>query len=235
MDGTGLIYNDFQQSLAHLNIHLTILHYPTNQVLTQPELLNQLDSALQQQNRPVWLIGESFGGHLAYQLAQQYPEKVNGLILVASFLTPPFFLLKLTPTLLIQASWLLLQKVGLLRKLAISVLLNKSCSDIIKAKLSNAIKQVDANVIASRFIQIKRLNIKSGQNNCHYLKPTSDLFVSNKAIHQLSQLFNKSICYPIKGTHFLLQTNPEKCAEVVYKIIREEYTCQEDGDVFTGE
>ncbi|MDE1461699.1 alpha/beta fold hydrolase [Spartinivicinus sp. A2-2] len=231
MDGTGLLYDEFQQYLANQNVHLTILNYPTAQVLTQPELLNQLDSVLQQQDKPVWLIGESFGGHLAYQLAQQHPEKVNGLVLVASFLTPPFFLLKLMPAKLVQFSWLCLQKTHLLRKLVISVLLHKSCSDTTKTKLSHAIKQVDAKVIASRFTQIKQLNITSELSNCHYLKPTSDLLVSNKAIHQLSQLFNKSICYPIKGTHFLLQTNPEKCAEIVYKII----TCQGTGEAFTGE
>ncbi|WP_163835993.1 alpha/beta hydrolase [Spartinivicinus ruber] len=224
MDGTGLIYDEFQQLLSDKNTHLTVLSYPTNQIFTQQELLNWLNIVLQKQDQPIWLIGESFGGNLAYQLASQNPNKIAGLILIASFLTPPSFLVKLTPTLFFQASWLLLQKVSFLRKLAMSVLLNKNCSNDTKTKLTDAIKLVEPKVIASRITQVKQLNIQPGLKQCHYLKPSHDRLVSGRVVHQLTQFFDETICHPIKGTHFLLQTNPKKCAEVVYKIIHEEYT-----------
>lgn len=219
MDGTGLLYKEFQQALSNQNIQLITLNYPTDQALDQKALLNHLKPSLLSQQKPIWLIGESFGGHLAYLLAQQHPEKVAGIILVASFLTPPSILLKLTPTFFIRITWFMLKKVSLLRKLTMSVLLNRNCSEETKESFAKAINVVNSNVFSARFKQTKQLYLQPDLNHCHYLKPTQDTLISNKAIHQLTQFFNETHCYPIKGTHFLLQTNPQKCAEVISSIV----------------
>jgi len=75
------------ESLAKVNIELKMLvipglDTPLHQVWTIDDYVNWLAATLP--NKPVWLLGHSFGGQLSIRFASLHTNRVRGLILIDS-------------------------------------------------------------------------------------------------------------------------------------------------------
>ena len=87
LDGTGLMFKPFIDVLPK-DIEPLVISYPNDKRLGYEELIEYVLTELPD-NDDYILIGESFSGPVAYQLALRKPENLRAVIFVASFLSRP--------------------------------------------------------------------------------------------------------------------------------------------------
>jgi pimeloyl-ACP methyl ester carboxylesterase len=87
LDGSGRFFKRLQALLGN-SIPVQVVRYPPDQVLGYAELPDFVRQRIG--SGPVVLLGESFSGPIAIQLAADLPEQIKGLILAATFVTPPW-------------------------------------------------------------------------------------------------------------------------------------------------
>jgi pimeloyl-ACP methyl ester carboxylesterase len=87
LDGTGRFFKRLIASLEN-RVPLQVVSYPPDQVLGYAELPDYVRAQIG--SEPVVLLGESFSGPIAINLAAQMQGQVKGLILAATFVTSPW-------------------------------------------------------------------------------------------------------------------------------------------------
>lgn len=88
LDGTGRLFEPLLRALPR-NVHASVIGYPASPSHGQNyEVLTEFAGERLGEG-PLLLVGESFSGPIAVELAARHPEKVRGLVLAVSFLTPP--------------------------------------------------------------------------------------------------------------------------------------------------
>lgn len=90
MDGTGRLFAPLVDHLP-ASIDPRVIAYPVDALLAYDALLDHLRPLLPQRG-PWYLLGESFSGPLALRLAAARPPGLAGVILAATFVTPPLAL-----------------------------------------------------------------------------------------------------------------------------------------------
>ncbi|MEW1781435.1 alpha/beta hydrolase [Arthrobacter sp. NPDC080086] len=88
MDGTGRL---FQPLLAEMGKGIVpkVLTYPESEPLTYEALIPRIQAALQAIDGPYVVLGESFSGPLAIEIAASCPPGMRGLILCCTFARNP--------------------------------------------------------------------------------------------------------------------------------------------------
>jgi len=59
-----------------------------------------------------------------------------------------------------------------------------------------------------------------------YIKPTNDLLVNNRAVDEVKSVFNNTRVVTISGGHFIAQTHPIECANIIKRAVEENKTTQ---------
>lgn len=86
LDGTGLLLEQLADRLSS-DFDVTVITYPMNPELGYAELTELVRAQLP--SKPIILLGESFSGPIAIELAVQEKERVQGLVLAVTFATSP--------------------------------------------------------------------------------------------------------------------------------------------------
>ena len=87
LDGTGLFFARLEACLA-TRVPLHVVSYPSKAEMTLNDYADEAARAMG--DAPVVLLGESFSGPVAIKLAANYPGRVKGLILAATYLQNPW-------------------------------------------------------------------------------------------------------------------------------------------------
>lgn len=87
LDGTGRFFRRLEKCLEN-RVPLQVVSYPPDQVWGYRELPDFVRGQIG--SEPVVLLGESFSGPIAVNLAAQMSKQVRGLILAATFVTSPW-------------------------------------------------------------------------------------------------------------------------------------------------
>jgi pimeloyl-ACP methyl ester carboxylesterase len=87
LDGTGRFFARLEKCLDN-RLPLQVVPYPADKNWGYRELPDFVRGQIG--SEPVVLLGESFSGPIAINLAADMPEQVKGLILAATFVTPPW-------------------------------------------------------------------------------------------------------------------------------------------------
>ena len=87
MDGTGELFAPLVEQLQGV-VTPVVVSYPNSEPLGYIELTALARKALPQ-NQQYVLVGESFSGPIAIQLAAERPSALRGLVLCASFVSSP--------------------------------------------------------------------------------------------------------------------------------------------------
>ena len=150
---------------------------------------------------------------MAYQIALTKPEHLKSVIFVASFLTNPRPLLlklfnKLPNTLLSVKPPKLIIKLFMLGFSA-----NKSTIQLFLETL----EQVTSDVLSFRLKEIGKLqlNTEASEIEAIYIQATNDYLVPSKALREFEQLFCNLTVTKVKGSHFILQSKPIECANII--------------------
>ncbi len=213
LDGTGVLFGPL---LSVLPKTLETLVVPLKQEagLSYTEQAEYVASKLGDER--IVLLAESYAGMVAYALVQSKRLNISHLVFVASFLSRPSALSRLAPILPVNVA-----RSSLVPKRLMGALLFGSFSSLELVELFySALNEVDAQVIRWRVRQVSRLSPPQTKLEvpCTYLGATHDRLVSHRVMKQVEKLCPNLMVKRVPGTHFLLQTNPTPCAEILSNI-----------------
>lgn len=216
LDGTGALFKPLIESLPS-DIEPLVISYPNNKKMNYDDLADFVINQIP--NEEFILIGESFSGPIAYQIALRHPEHLKSVIFVASFLSNPRnIILKLCNFL----------PMGLLFSLPIpefiirSFLFGKNVNEQLINLFRQSLKKVPASILSYRLREITRLDKKYLHcgTRAVYIQATNDKLVSSKSVKVFKDVMDNLSVYKVNGPHFILQANPSACAEIITTEVR---------------
>jgi len=204
LDGTGDLFKPFIEELPN-NIDTLIISYPENIRQSYEELTELVINVLPEEE--FILVGESFSGYIAYQVALRKPRNLKSIIFVATFLENP------RPFLLGISSWFprsLILSVPLPRYIVRQFLFSLTADEKIIDLFRQSIKQVSSHVLTFRLQEIAKLpqNQQFCEVKATYIQATNDKLVPKKCVERFKKVFNNFNVFQIEGSHFVLQMNP---------------------------
>lgn len=217
MDGTGKLFAPFVEVL-HADFSPLVISYPKDQAWGYAQLLAYVRNQLPEAEDFV-LLGESFSGPLALQIAEGAPKNMRALILACTFQDHPRpFLAPLSA--LVGVATLIRPPLALIQ----SVLTNGAGSFEVAKSVQQAVSEVSGTAFKAR---VNALNTLSKNNNrkpihlpCLYLQATRDRVVPASCFYSLLQRMPNLKLKKIAGPHCLLQVNPTDCSEAVEAFLK---------------
>ena len=214
LDGTGVLFKPFIDALPNY-IDALVISYPPNLKLSYENLVEFVISQLPEEN--FILIGESFSGYIAYQVALRKPENLKSVIFVATFISNPRpFLLSLSSLPLSSFIFSVPIPNFIIKSFLLGWTANKQVIDLFK----QSIKQVLPDILFFRLQEISKIPKKHQlcEIKATYIQATDDKLVPKKCVDNFKKVFNNINVFQIEGSHFILQANPLACAEIVAKL-----------------
>lgn len=218
MNGSSTLFTPLIEALGEIDCHP--LSLPTQGPQDYPSLADALFTQLG--TTPFVLLGESFSGPLAYQLALRQPAGLRGVIFAASFLNcpnPALALLKHLPMsrTLATAPWLL-------RMLC----LGKTADEDILQRVQVEIRRLDPSLLRARIATLANLQAPAQALNlpCLHLWPQQDRLVANSTAARLAQVCSDIRQIRLDGPHFILQTQPQACAKAIAEFTEAASNCK---------
>lgn len=209
MDGTGKLFAPFTGVLPP-QVDVTII--PLMQEVGVGYAQQAEHIAAQLTAKSV-IIAESYSGVIALELASKYPDNIDKLVFIASFIGPPSSLSRFAHC--IPKSLLSLAQS---RSMFITHLLfGRFSNSTLETLFHDTMDLVSAKLLAFRLKQISLLTPPHSKIDvpCLCVNPSQDLFVSQKAMSRFLDTFEDINIQTVDGTHFLLQTNPRECWQVI--------------------
>ncbi|NOQ93412.1 MAG: hypothetical protein GQ547_02120 [Methylophaga sp.] len=211
LDGTGTLFQPLIKALPK-EFDTQVISYPSNRKLSYEQLIELVIEEVPEEE--FILVGESFSGYIAYQVALQKPDNLKSIIFVASFLENP------KPYLLGLSRWLptnLILSVPIPSVIAKIFLLGSTASNEMIDLFKQAIKHVSPDVLSFRLEEIRQIpkNHKHCEIRAVYLQADNDNLVPKNCVKKFKEVFENIKVIEMKGSHFLLQVNPLACAKVI--------------------
>jgi pimeloyl-ACP methyl ester carboxylesterase len=151
------------------------------------------------------IIAESFSGPIGTLLANQYPEIVTRLTLVASFVTSP------VPRIASFLPWSLIFRLPMPSMIAQYFFVGQYDSQI--PTLRKAIRQNTPSILRHRLRLVQNVDVSQdyAKLSCQllYVRPKQDRLVSQRCVDKILALNPATIVREINGPHLILETQPE--------------------------
>ncbi|MEE9327065.1 MAG: alpha/beta fold hydrolase [Cocleimonas sp.] len=213
LDGTGLLFKPLIKAFTQ-SVETQIISYPIDQKLNYQELYEYVSDRLP--NEEYILVGESFSGYIAYQVALRKPENLKSIIFIASFLSSPrpilLSLLKYLPIKLLLSFQIptFIIKIFLLDSAA-----TKETIQLLK----QTIQKLPADIISFRLNEINRIPTKLDASliPAVYIQAYKDRLVPKESLETINLLFPNLSQEYIDAPHFCLQSNSIDCANIIQK------------------
>lgn len=212
LDGTGLLFEPLLQVLPE-HIQHSVIRYPLDKKQTYSELLEYVLQRLPV-DEPYILVGESFSGPLAYQVALRKPANLVCVVFVATFLQNPRpFLLRIACLFPLSVMFHLPVSRWLLRW----SMCGMEMSEQLVEKFRQAIRMVSPAVLAFRLQEVKRLR---SDKECLavssvYIRAMQDRLVPASCSQGFCQHSNDIQVFHVLGPHAILQASPQPCADII--------------------
>lgn len=219
MDGTGEL---FAPLLRHLpaDIEPIVVRYPFDPSMGYAELLEFVRPRL-----PVGeafaILGESFSGPLAIQLAARQPPGLIGVLLCATFVTHPVRCVPRCAAGLVS-KWLFPPS---LLGMAQQLLLGCRAHVDVRRQVATALATVPPAVLAARLRAVLKVDVR---RECeavsvpiHYLQAAHDRLVPARNLVVIRHLQPTLTASRLPGPHLLLQTLPVESAQIIGQKLRE--------------
>ncbi|HEX4950106.1 MAG TPA: alpha/beta hydrolase [Blastocatellia bacterium] len=214
LDGTGQLFTPLCNVLPP-EFTATIARYPPDETLTYDQLQSHVQQAIPAQE-PYVLVAESFSGPLAVAWAATQPDRLQALVLCASFVSNP------------APRWLHWMQ-GLNHPFWFQFRLPHSfvryaaalwdCDASVIDGLIEHTKTVCPTVLAHRFAQVMQVDVRAQLLHCRvpllYLRGTRDLLVMRGNWEEIARLKPAASCAEIDASHFVLQHKPQEAMAAI--------------------
>ena len=216
LDGSGSLFQPLLRELPS-ELQRVVVSYPAQEFLGYPAL-KELVLRSVPADQPFFLLGESFSGPVAVLAAAERPKGLRGVILCASFVSPP-------------RPWaaLALPLLGLIpiraaaRALGQHMLMGRFKKPELAALMLAALAKVPEQVLRLRLGAAARVDVSAALRslNCPslYLQASEDLVVPKDAADVFSRVSRHGNVEVVAGPHFLLQCVPSDAAKSIMRFI----------------
>ena len=216
LDGTGLLFQPLLE-LMPPGLEREILSSERDAKLGYKEHASFINRKLI--DEPTIIIAESYSARIAYELCCMTNKNIKHVIFVAGFLTRPsmlsrfanFFPIKMVKKNIIPRTFLNCFLFGKQEKTDMIDLfyqaLNETDEQLLKHRLNNIIHMG---------IPSRKINVPST-----YIRPKNDYLVSKKVLNIFEELCSDFSLKNVQGGHFILQSNPLACWEIIKGIIEQ--------------
>jgi len=214
LDGTGKLFKQFATGLPSSLVPI-ICNYPSDASLGYVDLKKVADKLIPK-DEPFFILGESFSGPIAIQLALRQSKQLKGLILVNTFLSCPRPIL--ARGLPLMPNWLLERPPNLVFNFIVK---SSEIESTARQEVSAIVKALDVTVVRSRLESIQAIDVS--REACLVKVPVciiqslNDNFIPKEATRRLVAAFENSVEIEMPGNHFVLQTYPRQSAVEVAK------------------
>lgn len=210
LDGTGLLFEKLKESFPE-NLDIEVISYELLEGISYSDQASEIANRFE--GIDIYIVGESYSGRVAYELFKIRGRRVKGIVFLASFISSPSILSKLVgllPVSLITPNFLTKK---LLYLLGFSLIGGSNLSEPVFASISKANKYK----LKSRLRNIANLDEPAQPITCPvtYIRPSKDLLVSTSAVRLLSEKCSSFKQVTVIGGHFIAQSNPVECAQVI--------------------
>lgn len=210
MDGTGQLFSPLINTLPN-NIEYILISLNKLQASTYLAQAKEI-SNLVGDDRLI-IIAESYSGNIAYMLSKILNDQILKIIFIASFLSAPIRLIKITSVI---PTWFMDHK------FIPDCILNYFCfsgygnAEHVKM-VRNSIEQVAPKTLKQRLKNMNNIESTKQQLNTEviYIQPTQDRLVSSRAFKKLVNMCTNIKIHNVAGGHFIAQTNPSGCVNVI--------------------
>lgn len=210
LDGTGQLFEPLLEQLPPF-IKPLIQNYPVDASLGYSEL-GQLVLDNLPNDKPIFVLGESFSGPIAMQVAASRPEQVQGLILCCTFVRNPSVMLGLFKRAIDYLPFSHMPHGAML-----AMLVNQANLPI-AAKLTPILTSLPDQLIRKRLHEVREIDASAAleQIRCPILslRGNADRLVPASAEKPISLLAGERLqTKTLAGPHALLQCNPQAVAQ----------------------
>lgn len=210
MDGTGQL---FAPLLPYLDeVSASVISYPTMGKQDYDTLVEYVKSKLP--NEDFILVAESFSGPIGVVLAQDNIPNLKAIVFVATFLsTPRRSLVKVMRHLPIK----LFSKLPFATALYRFFMFGSHAPNEIVTLFQEVLSELPSETLKQRLLAIESLSLSAGDIDIPavYIQAEEDRLVSYDKCSEFKEVFSSLSVKTIKGPHFVIQTNPEECAEII--------------------
>jgi pimeloyl-[acyl-carrier protein] methyl ester esterase len=227
MDGSSALFAPFLRSMAQIAPHIqpTPIIYPANTPLTHAQQVAHALAQIQDNLEPIYILGESYSGPTATELAHRLGTRCHGLILCASFTQAPLISAPILKQLLRIAPLALLQKTPTpLHRPVLQWVMGKLPADL-QNRFEQLIQTVTPAVWRMRLHNVLHTNttplFAALQCPILYLQAAQDRLIKPHVAQRLASHQPTMRRVMIAAPHFLLQNQPEIAAHVVKEWLRD--------------
>lgn len=212
MDGTGILFDPFLEH-APPGVPIEVVRLPQTADGEYSEHAKYVQGLIG--DTQVVLVAESYSGMIAYELVKMGCPGIKHIIFAASFISRPSLLARLGRHVPIE----LARSNAVPRAIAGRVLFGKGNHQALIEHLYRALNSVDASVLRKRLQQIASIPEPKHRIStpCTYIRPSHDLFISTSALNAFAVLCDSLAVHEVDGTHFILQTNPVRCRQIIQR------------------
>ena len=221
LDGTEIFLGPLLSRLPSW-ITPVVVTYPPSGPNTYEDLVPVAERAVESLEEFV-ILGWSFGGPLALMVASRRPSQVTGIILCASFVTPP------RPGMVRYRQALgtpLVATIRALRRLRF-LIPGYGTAELRKAK-GRTWRRVKARVLATRARAALGVDVRALLGECRarllYLASSHDETIPRTCIEEVLAIAPQTQVAEIDGPHMALFTNPGQAAACIAEFLRAEYS-----------
>lgn len=219
LDGTGILFKPFLEALPE-DIKTLVVSYPLETKLNYQELVDFVFKQLPKED--FIIVAESFSGYIAYLLTIRSPKYLQSVIFASSFLESPHpQLLKLSK--FIPSHALSLPLPSVIIKAFLFGLSTKS--EVIKL-FKQSLKKTSSKVLSHRLQLISELpqllatvrakgSLPQPSTTISYIQATNDNLIPKESFNDFKKVYRDIELFKVEGSHFILQTNPSACAQVI--------------------
>lgn len=210
MDGTGVLFRPFIIA-APSWAKPVVISYPGDTIMDYAALSEYAEQFIDF-DKPFVLLGESFSGPVAIEIASRKPDKLVAVILCASFIYNP------RPSLECLTSGTLLERLLSFQVPAWLVkwlLLEDTLDSKLISAFKSAIGSVDAAVLAARIKIIMTANksrqLADSTIPMLYIRAAKDKLVTKRSLQEIMSVYPDITTAVVDAPHLVLQTRPDEC------------------------
>jgi len=209
MDGTGELFAPLLRSLPS-HLHPKVVSYPVGKAWGYDQLLHLVEATAP--DEPFIVLGESFSGPLALQLASKRPPNLRGVVLCASFIRFP---------LRVPEKWRSFIRPWMFRFQPLwplsFFLLGGHAFGELGCMLRKAVRSVSPEAFAARAKSVAVVDVSAELRDCPvpvlYLQADNDLVIHRKCWEIIRSVRPDAQMKIIPGPHLVLQVSPHLAAE----------------------
>ncbi|WP_437596297.1 alpha/beta fold hydrolase [Sorangium sp. So ce590] len=218
LDGTGALFEPFLEALSG-DIAPEVVSYPADRALR--DALEELVAERLPADGPYALLGESFSGPLALRLACRRPGELVGVVLVATFVTNPVWLVPSLARHLV-GPWLFRRRAPAF--VSRRYLVGAGATAAWIERVAANVATVDPAVMAARVREVLSVDARALLQRCAapllYLGAAGDALVPPRVLRELRRLRPDLESVTVDAPHLVLQLAPEASAQATEGFLR---------------